>query len=322
MLQNVETINQSEVSLQQFKLSSPVSIILILLGIFQVAGSQAYAQAPALAGGPMLECSGLPCVDVTLASGKHLRMLIDTGNVNSMLDAAVAKDLGLSLEPVMGQDGKPFPGYSKAILKGANVGNGALGDLKVLVADIGEYIKKDQMPAAQGTLAYTAFKNRLLEMDYKKHTVSFSEPLVSDVACPVKCGELTFPTFGKKGPPIVVATQFSVNGKEVAVQIDTLFSGTMLIYPTSVTKLGLDRESHSAEKRFFKYTDGGVDMMEGKASTEAFAGNVLAKPAPVYFATPAVHLPDGMFDGTVGHELFRHAVLTLDLHNNRVWLAN
>ena len=37
--------------------------------------------------------------------------------------------------------------------------------------------------------------------------------------------------------------------------------------------------------------------------------------AKVYFPTEAVHEPDGLFDATVGLELFRNTILTLDFHD-------
>lgn len=293
-----------------------INIIIIII----IFGSLVAANAEALKGGPMLNCSGLPCVDITIPDGKHLRMLIDTGNVNSMLDAAVAKAIGLELTPVSGSDGKPIPGYRRSVLTEARLGDASLGDVKVLVADIASYVKKDQMPAADGTLSYTAFKNRLLQLDYKKQTVLVSELLTQNVPCPGFCGEITTPTFGRKGPPIVVSTGFMVNGQPLTVQLDTLFSGTMLVYPPSVEKLGLAKESESQKKQFFKYTDGGVNMMEAEAATESFGSEVLGRKVPVFFATDEVHQPDAMFDGTVGHGLFKGRILTLDFHSNHAWL--
>jgi hypothetical protein len=281
----------------------------------------ANAQMPELRGGAMLDCAGLPCVDVTLAGGKHLKMLIDTGDVNSVLDTQVAKDLGLEVLPVKDADGKEIPGYGKAVLLGLKVGDAGLGDVKVLVMDLAGYMSKDQMPKSDGSLAYTAFKSRVLEMDYVGRKVRFSDVLTGDVTCPAQCGELTTPTFGKRGPPILVATGFSVNGKAITAQIDSLFSGTMLIYPTSVEKLGLGEEAKSTKKERIKYTDGGVDMMTSVAASEAFEGRVLAKDATVYFAGPEVHLPDGMFDGTVGHALLEHSVVVMDLKGMRVWIG-
>jgi hypothetical protein len=281
----------------------------------------ARAQMPELRGGAMLDCAGLPCVDVTLASGKHLKMLIDTGDVNSVLDTKVAKDMGLEILPVKDADGKEIRGYAKAVLSGLKVGDAGLGDVKVLVMDLSGFMAKDQMPKSDGSLAYTAFKNRALEMDYVGRKVRFSDVLTSDVRCPGQCGELTTPTFGKSGPPILVATGFAVNGKAITAQIDSLFSGTMLIYPTSVEKLGLVEEAKSTKKERIKYTDGGVDMMTSVAAAEAFEGRVLAKDATVYFAGPEVHLPDGMFDGTVGHALLEHSVVVMDLKGMRVWMG-
>lgn len=269
----------------------------------------------------MLECSGLPCVDIVTDQSKHLRMLVDTGNVNSILDTAVAQKMGLAITPVNGADGKPIDGYSQAALNGVMLGDASLGTVKVLVMDIATYIKRDRMPACAGALAYTAFKNRLLELDYRKKTVRMSAALTADIKCPGFCGDLTYPTFGKQGPPIVVATGFTINKQPLTVQIDTLFSGTMLVYPPSVAKLGLTGQSGSATKEFFPYTDDGVDMMKAEVDTEAFGPQLLVKKVPVFFATPSVHLQDGLFDGTVGHALFKGIVLTLDLHANHAWIS-
>jgi hypothetical protein len=225
------------------------------------------------------------------------------------------------LKPVNGPDGKPYPEYSMATVKDVKAGAASLGDVQVLVVDLKPDIAKGDIPNADGTLAYTAFRNRVLKLDYRSHLVAVSDVLNTDVPCPGSCGELTTPTFGKKGPPIVLTSGFAVNGKPVEVQIDTLYSGTMLIYPTSVEKLGLSEQAASAKKRFFPFTDGGVDMREGAAGTESFGTTILKKDATLYFATPKVHAPDGMFDGTVGHELFAGHVLTLDFHAHHFWMA-
>ena len=142
----------------------------------------AMAQMPELRGGAMLDCAGLPCVDVALASGKHLKMLIDTGDVNSVLDTHVAKELGLEVLPVKDGDGKDVPGYGKTVLRGLQVGDAGLGDLKVLVMDLAGFMAKDQMPKSDGSLAYTAFKGRVLEMDYVARKVRFSDAVAGDVA--------------------------------------------------------------------------------------------------------------------------------------------
>jgi hypothetical protein len=98
----------------------------------------------------------------------------------------------------------------------------------------------------------------------------------------------------------VVTTGFQINGQPVTMQIDTLYAGTMLIYSTSIEKLGLQHEAAASRIRNFPLTDGGVEMIEGQATTESFGSQRLLAGAPLYFPTPKVHQADGMFDGTVG----------------------
>lgn len=278
------------------------------------------AEAPRFIGVEMLDCSGLPCVDVPTPRGRTIRMLIDTGNVRSVLDKRTATELGLDLQPFVGRDGKPRPEYESTTINDFKMGERTLGTIQFLVADLQPDIKQGALPAADGTLSYTAFADRALRLDYKRHRVEVSEPMTREL-CRTGCGTITTPTFGKAGPPIVVTTGFRVNGRPINVQIDTLYSGTLLIYPTSVSKLGLDSQAQSPAQRVFAFTDGGVKMIEGVAATEGFNQLVLQQHAHVYFATGEVHLPDGMFDGTVGQELFAGHVLTFDFHSNRFWIS-
>jgi hypothetical protein len=298
-----------------------IRYILLLCMAVAALGCAPLAAQSETTGTALLTCSGLPCVDVTVAGGKHLRMLIDTGNSNSVLDRAVADEMGISLQPVHGRDGKPYPGYASGIVTRLRVGDTDLGDLEMLVVKLKPEIDKGTMPAADGTLAYTAFKGRVLTIDYKQHRVHLSGVLKADAACPQPCGTITNPTFGKQGPPIVVTTGFQLNGQPLTMQIDTLYEGTMLIYPTSIDRLGLAGRQTASKTRMFPFTDGGVAMTESTASKESFQNKVLRRNATLYFATPKVHLPDGMFDGTVGNELFAGHVLTLDFHANRFWIS-
>jgi hypothetical protein len=294
--------------------------VAILVPVTACWSWRATAQTPALAGGPMLSCSQLPCVDVSIAGGTHLKMLIDTGNPQSVLNLAKATELGIAMRPARGPDGKTYEGVFIGTLKDVRIGDADLGEMKVVVTDIQTDIQKGQFPASDGSLAYTAFNGRLLQLDYKAQRVGVSEILKADIACPGTCGDLTTPTFGKQGPPILVTTGFQLNGKPVTMQIDTLYSGTMLIYPTSVEKLGLGAESKTAKIRMFPYTDGGVDMIESVGKSESFGPKVLKTDATLYFAIPKVHLPDGFFDGTVGHELFAGHVLTMDFKADHFWI--
>ena len=300
--------------MRRLKSAARLGIGALLLSGLCAAGT------PAFKGGPMLDCSGLPCVDVA-ASDAHLKLLIDTGDARSIVDLAAATRLKLQLTPVLGTDGRPRPNRWSATLKDLRIGDLSLGDINVMVLDLQPSLTKGAIPAADGFLTYPAFVGRALRMDYKTRRVEASEASRQNLPCPRDCGTLTTPTFGHDGPPIVASTGFTVNGRPLIVQIDTLYAGSLLIYPTSVDTLGLRQPETSAKMRLFPYTDGGVNMIEGEAQTIGFGRAELKRRSPLYFATADVHLPDGLFDGTVGNELFLGRVITFDFRTNRFWIG-
>ena len=282
------------------------------------AGAAKGTGANAGAGVDMLDCGGFACFSLELGAGKSVKVLFDSGNVRSILDLAQAKALGLTLGPYT-RDGKVVPDRYTAEVTNATVGKTPLPPVKFLVVNLQKFVAQDQIPPAQALLSYTALQDRVLTLDYGHHHVTISD--WASVKAPTRnTGVLTYPTFGQDGPAIVATTGFQVNGQPITVQVDTLYGGTLLIYPTSVEKLGLTAQARSSKTRKFPFTDGGVDMVEGKAK-ESFGSTDLLNEAPLYFATPQVHLPDGMFDGTVGVELFIGRSVTFDFHANRFWIG-
>lgn len=262
---------------------------------------------PPMAEAPLIDVADVPCVDAVLGSAT-VRFAIDTSNVHSVIDLSVARQGGLTLAPVAGH-----PDLSKAVLPSLWIGKTELRQLTVLVADLGRF---GMPPGMKGTLAYTAFKDRLLQIDWPHHEVRISAPLEGKVALPGDSDRLELITFGKEGPPIVVVNGFEIDGRPLSAQLDTFYTGSLLVYDASIARLLLAKEASTSQTAFFPYTDGGVKMRRAQAQSESFHGTSLGDAAPsVYFPTPDVHEPDGLFDATVGTALLKESVLTLDFHN-------
>jgi hypothetical protein len=263
---------------------------------------------------PLLDCDGMPCVEARMGSGPNLKMGIDTGNVDSVLDAAYAEAAGL--KPTAPLPAGAPSGIFRTVIPSISVGSVKLTNVGTLALGLTDMIAQNQMPQVDGTLAYTAFKDRILQIDFVGRKVRISEVLTEPVECTGTCGKFTLIKFGKEGPPIVVADGFEINGKKVSAQIDTMYSGTLLVYTASIEKLQLVDAAKTTKSRDFPFTDGGVKMGEAPAEKEGFHGLTLSGPAPlVYFPTPDVHEPDGFFDATVGLELFYKAAVTLNFHD-------
>jgi len=278
---------------------------------------------------PLLDCDGTPCIEARIGEGKPLKWGIDTGNASSVVDKDVADSAGLKPTKAM-PAGAPAGMFITAIpavhigrasggASGSSAGAGGevtLREVPALGMSLGEMIGQKQMPNVAGTLAYTAFKDRVVQIDFIGHKVRISELLAKPGDCPGVCDKFSLITFGKKGPPIVVAEGFTINGKPVTAQVDTMYTGTMLVYTAAIDKLGLTDAAKTERTENFPFTDGGVDMKSAPTNKESFHDTTLGVSAPVvYFSTPDVHEPDGMFDATVGLGLFYGTVLTLDFHD-------
>jgi len=260
---------------------------------------------------PFTSCDGLICLPVTLEDGQQKLFALDTGDVTSYLAQDTAQSLGWQLEAYTGRDGKPVEGLWKSGPHTLKLGPIAL-DSKLLV-----FPRKDLGPNSpnDGGIVFTAFKDRVLQIDYPHHLLRISDVLTdSDVS--TLPGKLKTITFGKHGPAILTGGPFTVNGKTVQAQIDTCYTGTLLIYDAAVPRLGMQAIADKGAARIFPHTDGGVTMLAMPARSLGFSGRTFALENPViYFSTPGVHQPDGLFEATVGNELFVNSVLTLDLHH-------
>jgi hypothetical protein len=257
-------------------------------------------------------CEGLICFPIRMPDSSERTFVLDTGNVHSTLAADTAAATKITAHAAHGQDGQPIAGIEQTDNVSLQIGELAL-QTKLLVFD-----RKDMGPMPHpfdGTLAFTDLKDRIVVVDFPNHRLRISDPLTGPAQ--PRPGTLKTITFGKQGPPILTGGPFSIDGHAVHAQIDTCFTGSMVVYDAAISSLGLGPLAQSATaSRTFPYTDGGVQMHEAKAKALGFTGRSLPSASPrVYFPAAGVHQPDGLFEATVGTELFTGSVLTLDLHS-------
>jgi hypothetical protein len=275
---------------------------------------------------PLLDCSGLPCVELTTGSGKTVRLLIDMGEANAYLDTKAAQGLGVEMQALKGTDGGDISEVQRTVVPGARLGDLPLGDFPFMVLDttpqadkLGE--KSEPLPG-DGALTYGAFKNRMVQIDGRNHVLRISEPQTDAQPCPRDCSDLVIKHAGNWGPVTLTTAGFTVNGHPVDAQIDTLFTGTMLIYPGSVEKLELKKESKAKPKELFPYTQGGMKLARSDAGAVSFRGIPLLQNGPLYFGTKDANLPAVHFDATVGMGVLSRATATLDFKGMHFWMES
>lgn len=258
-------------------------------------------------------------------SGKTLRLLIDIAEANSYLDTKAAQALGLNLTALKGADSTDVNQVQQTVVPGAKLGDLPMGDFPFMVLDASlQPEKPGGQPRpfpADGALTFRAFQNRLLKIDSPHHVIRVSEPQDTAPPCPRTCSDLVIRHTGNFGPVTITADGFTLNGQPVAAQLDTLFTGTMLIYPSSVEKLGLKKAAKAKHKAFFPFTQGGVKLarFDGGA-TEVFRDLPLMENAPLYFFTSDDHPPAMQFDVTVGMGLLSGVTASFDFKGMHLWM--
>jgi hypothetical protein len=161
----------------------------------------------------------------------------------------------------------------------------------------------------------------MLEIDGPHRIVRVSEPLKDAIPCPNACGDIVIKHFGQFGPVTLTVDGFEVNGQRIDAQIDTLFTGTMLIYPAAVERLGIKKLAKSKQKEDFPYAQDGIRLSRADNASFGFRGTTLLSNAPVYFWYEKDETPSTtQFDGTVGTGLLSHAVLSFDFKGQHFWI--
>lgn len=261
---------------------------------------------------PFNSCKGLICMSVQLDDGKSATLILDTSDATNVISLEAAKSHGWNVTPYVGKDGKVVPGVFNAGDHTITLGSLSQSThfLAMSAADMGSHGVYD------GNLVYLFFKDRALQIDYPNRRIRVSDILTSSAAIGDAPGQLKIVNFHKWGPPIVVGAPFTINGKPVSAQIDTSYTGTMLIYSAAIAPLDLGDVAKQGKAEMFPFTDGGVSMLAAPTQSEGFASLRLGAKTPlVYFPTAGVHEPENPFEATVGNALFKDSVLTLNFHD-------
>jgi hypothetical protein len=274
---------------------------------------------------PLQVCGSLPCVQMSTQSGKTLMLVLDLGEPNSYLDAKAAQSLSAEVKPMKSEGAADIAQVQQTVVPGAKIGDLPMGDFPFTVLDTSpspDQLNAKQIPPfpADGVLAFRAFQNRIVAIDYAGHKIRISEPLDNEQPCPHACTDLVVRHVGKYGPVTLTTDGFAVNGHAVTAQIDTMFPGTMLIYQDFVNELGLKKMAKAKQKQFFPFLLGGVKLAQAEGATESYNGTLLGSDMPLFFFDKEdAHEDPANFNATVGSGIFQSGTAVFDFKGKHFW---
>src|SRR5688572_22570197 len=248
-------------------------------------------------------------VEIFLAGRGPFTSLLDVAVAPSVVDLALARELGLPIdETAPGEAAGAGAGsatFYPSELRDLQIGEHHVGSIEAVAADLASLGAKLGRPL-HAILGQSFFEGRVVQFDYAHEQLRLDPTTVEEgVSFPIEGGaDLT---------PVVSVT---VNDHEVPVVLDTGSSLTLGIFLDAVDDLGLATARDAATPRTLVGARGEAEAYEGVVDLLAL-GDVRLERVPTVFLPRPTGDPTGAL-GNLGNGFLRHTVLTLDYRRGRV----
>jgi predicted aspartyl protease len=261
------------------------------------------------AGTPFRLIENQVVVAIRFAGKGPFTSLLDVAVTPSVVDLALARELGLPLDEAApgeaaGQGAGRATFYPSELLD-LQIGDHPLGNIEAVAADLAALGAKLRRPL-HAILGQSFFVGRVVQFDYEQQLLRLDPPAVE--------GGVTVPIEGAADLTPVVPV--AVNGKEIRVVLDTGSSLTLGIYLDAVDALGLAAARDAATPRTVTGARGEAEAYEGVVASLAL-GELRLERVPTVFLPRPGNDPAGAV-GNLGNGFLRHTVLTLDYRRLRL----
>ena len=251
-------------------------------------------------------------VGITIGGRGPFASLLDTAVAPSVIDLALARDLGLHVrDDVPGEaagQGSERASFYPSELPDVRLGGLEVGDVEAVAADLSRLGSKLNRPL-HAILGQSFFERRVVQLDYLNRRVRLDpQGFERGVRAGIEgAADLT---------PVVTV---QVNGASVPVVLDTGSSLTLGIYLESVESLGLAEVLAAAIPRAVMGARVHVDAFEGVVDSLVLGGVRLSPAAAVFLPRP--HSDPTRALGNLGNGFLQHTVLTLDYPRRELYIA-
>ena len=162
-------------------------------------------------------------------------------------------------------------------------------------------------------LGYTLLKNRVVQIDYPKLSVRFyaGSPFLKSDTQQNNASRMSLPFRLVDGVPVI---EVVVNGKKIAVVVDTGSSLTFSLKPNAISKLELQAEGEPDTAVGY---NGQEVVLKGKIKRLS-VGNISLEMPTVFFLMESNESDNGSVEGSIGNLFLKDFVLTFDYGNKLV----
>jgi hypothetical protein len=247
-------------------------------------------------------------------NGRPVKLLLDSGADATVIDTALAKELGLKLEGegvANGTGGQTSTAMAKNVE--IKVGSMSLHVPMAVSMDLSDVSHRLGIPL-QVILGADVFKQLIVDLDFGRRTIAFDEP--QGFTPPP--GAVTVPVTPQAGVPTVTAS--FEGGPEVQVDFDIGNGSPLLIFPAywQPHKMLDDRK---VSARLGGAVGGAREEKMATVRTVVFAGHTFHD-VPAEFSTPGPNAVDSDHSvANIGLPIYSRFRMITDYTHNRLFMV-
>lgn len=257
-------------------------------------------------------------VQIRIGGKGPFNMLLDTDTDPSAIDAAAARELGLSIRATGAQatgGGTEVNTVYPTTMPNVELGGLVAKQVAAATIDLSKISKRIERPI-HGVLGFSFLKDRIVQIDYQNSKLRFyaESPYPGIKFAPNTVNTIAMP-FRREDGEVIVDSIF-INNEKMRATLDTGSSGAFTLTPEAVALLGLDED-----------TDDQTDSSVGYNGEYQHQKGVLKSVRMGRFSTESVQadlwLPGTghdkkKFDVNIGNGFFQDFVMTFDFKNKIV----
>ena len=255
---------------------------------------------------------------VRIAGKGPFNMLLDTNTDPSAIDAATAREIGLTI----GAKGAAATGGGTqtsmvfpTALPNVEIGTVVAGSVAAAAIDLSKLGERIGRPI-HGVLGYSFLKDRIVQIDYPNLKLRFftASPYPRVQLGPNTVNVVAFPFRYEEGE--VIIDSVFINNEKMRAALDTGSSGSFALTPAAVTTLGLEEQGRDSDEESVGY-NGAYKSKVGTLKSVRL-GKLAIESAPATFWLPGTGYDNKRFQVNIGNGFFKDFMMTFDFRNKVV----
>ena len=256
-------------------------------------------------------------LQVKIGGKGPFNMLLDTDTDPSAIDAATARDLGLTVgargAAASGGGTETNTAYP-ARLPNVEVGTVMARDVAAATMDLTKLGERIGKPI-HGVLGYSFLKDRIVQIDYPNLKLRFfaESPYPRIQLGPNTVNIVAFPFRYEDG---VLIDSVFINNEKMKAALDTGSSSSFSLTPDAVALLGLEEQGRDSDDESVGY-NGAYKSKVGILKSVRM-GKLSIDSAPATFWLPGTGHDHRKFQVNIGNGFFKDFMMTFDFRNKMV----